>query len=237
MQPGLRVGLTSGTFGSPGDKAPSGADCRRARPRPRWRATADRFGGRRVWTSVPVSGESCGDGETPGRHVGRGESSVIGFGRWARVTRTGLSACETSKGPHASRGSGFGCRNAMDPRTGCGMQQARRARMEQAVEVVRNHGDGTRDPDGSGDPKGGLGRPGVDMRVSERSTRRDFPVAGSPAAGRGPPGREGETVEGRQDLMSVGEGPARAPHRHGPVAAGAATKTTGRCALRRVARV
>jgi hypothetical protein len=37
-----------------------------------------------------------------------------------------------------------GAGNATDPRVGSGMQQAREPRAEEAVEVVRNHEDGTR---------------------------------------------------------------------------------------------
>ena len=59
------------------------------------------------------------------------------------LTGESLSTWETSKGPQALWGPCFGRRNMANPRTGSGMQQARRALVEQAVEVVGNHEDGT----------------------------------------------------------------------------------------------
>jgi hypothetical protein len=62
-------------------------------------------------------------------------------------------------------------RNAMNLMTGSGVQQTRTCRAEKAVEVVRNHEDGTRvGTDGAADPKETANSarntpsPGVDAR-------------------------------------------------------------------------
>jgi hypothetical protein len=71
------------------------------------------------------------------------------------VTWCGCRRVQTSKGPKRVAGAAppepkganptlGASRNATNPRAGSGMQQARRACAEQAVEVVRNHGGGTR---------------------------------------------------------------------------------------------
>jgi hypothetical protein len=88
----------------------------------------------------------CRRGEFFEGSVRRGEAPVTR--RAARVARRGTRA-----------------RNAANPRTGSGMQQARSSVAEQAVEVVRNHVDGTWRSDGSECPKGGFGRTGVDAAV------------------------------------------------------------------------
>ena len=83
-----------------------------------------------------------------------------GKGATATVTWCGCGRGESFEGCENRRGEGIGTpdgtwirpgvarepdlsRNATNPRTGSGMQQARDLRAEEAVEVVRNHEDGT----------------------------------------------------------------------------------------------
>jgi hypothetical protein len=95
-------------------------------------------------------------------------------GATATVTWCGFRRGESSKGsrcvagaaPPEPKGPGptlGASRNATNPTAGSGMQQARRACAEQAVEVVRNHEDGTRWSGWSPLPdalRGGSGRAG-----------------------------------------------------------------------------
>lgn len=89
-------------------------------------------------------------------------------------------------------GSALGARarfgEATDTRrtpAGCGMQQARGPRAEQAVMVVGNHEDGTRRSRGSDWPKERFGAPGVDARrvcrrrgVASQAQERMAPTTG-----------------------------------------------------------
>jgi len=61
---------------------------------------------------------------------------------------------KASEGGNALRGIWFATGgNVVDPMVGSGMQQARAVVEEEAVEVVRNHEDGTRLGGGTSSPK------------------------------------------------------------------------------------
>ena len=136
--------------------------------------------------------------------------SMCGLLRGVRTTSRESAASTEDSGESpsgaASAPTSDGRGNAMNPMTGSGMQQARGARVEQAVEVVENHEDGTRSSRWvparrrrcSGLPRGRRGSLGVDTRVSsERSAhvvRRPWLRPGRSCGLRA---REMRTVEGR----------------------------------------
>ena len=168
---------------------------------------APRLGGRR-------EGDLVAD---PGRRCRRG----------ARLRRAGSHRGEARL---TTRG------NAVNPRIGSGMQQARTVEEEEPVEVVRNHEGGTRTRlVASSRRPGGDVRPGVDSPTFPMEGRSlDNPRRGCPAAmpggtDRAAVGKDGAKVTRGARVHPDGwaRGPVDGPSRAGPRGSGGAKVVEG----------
>jgi hypothetical protein len=160
------------------------------------------------------------------RQEGNGRSDAVrllyGGNSSKGVNRVAGIAPDRPRTPSGGQGGSEAC-NASNPTTGSGMQQARGRRAEQAVEVARNHEDGTsrngwcRRPGGFGLPSGRANGTSVKGRKADESQRRRGPglLAGCDGS-QLPPGRSEQEAKDRwRDVDGSPSTATRTEHPHG----------------------